>query len=550
MRVFNLSTRWWETFLIAAIAIALFTSRVSGIVFFVDLLIISLLIYLFYRLDRELSRKALHLREINARLNLANDLILVRDLDERITYWNCACQKVYGWTAQEAMGQPVHRLLRTEFLEPLSEIQNTFLQCDGWRGELVHYTKDNRRLIVSSTWSLHRDERGRPLANLEINKDITEAKLAEATLRKSERLYRTLVENFPNGAVFLFDGDLRYTIAAGTGLAAMSPRGEGLTGKSLWEAWDEEIAARLEPMYHEALAGRVVVTELSKGDRIYQVHVLPAIDDAGDVISGMMMVQEITERKKAAQALRSRAEQLTATTAILAETTARLEKRNQELDRFAYIVSHDLKAPLRAIANLSSWIEEDLEDRLNPDTQHQMNLLRSRVRRMEALIEGLLQYSRVGRSQTDAELVDVRELLDDIVDSLAPPAEIQIKIEPGMPVLSTERLPLAQVFSNLISNSIKHRDSPTGEVRIAVEEKEAFYEFTVADDGWGIDPQYHDKIFVMFQTLQPRDKVENTGVGLAIVKKIVEDKGGRIYLESQEGQGASFHFTWSKSPGA
>lgn len=146
--------------------------------------------------------KNLRLRETNARLDLANDLILVRDLDDRITYWNPACQKAYGWTAQEAIGQPVHRLLRTEFPESLFYIQNTFLRCGEWRGELVQYTKDDRRLIVSSTWSLHRDEKGRPLANLEINKDITEAKLAEATLRKSERLYRTLVENFPNGAVF------------------------------------------------------------------------------------------------------------------------------------------------------------------------------------------------------------------------------------------------------------------------------------------------------------------------------------------------------------
>lgn len=534
-------------FSIAAIAIALLTSRVHGLVLLVDLVVIGTLVYLFYRLDRELSQKNRHLRETNARLDLANDAILVRDLDDRITYWNPACQKIYGWTAEEAIGQHVHKLLKTEFPEQLLYIQTTFLRRGEWRGELVHYTKDDRRLIVSSTWSLHRDEKGRPLANLEINKDISETKLVEATLRKSERLYRILADNFPNGAVFLFDRDLRYTIAAGTGLSAMSPNAEFLTGKTLWEAWEDAIAAPLEPLYCEALAGRVAVREMVFADRIYQIHVLPAIDEAGEVFSGMMMAQDITERKKAAEALRSRADELAQTSATLAATTDRLAKRNQELDQFAYIVSHDLKAPLRAIANLSSWIEEDLEDRLDPDTQHQMNLLRSRVRRMEALIDGLLQYSRVGRCQTESERVDVGELLEEIVDSLAPPPEIQIKIMPGMPVLYTERLPLTQVFSNLISNGIKHRDLPNGEIVISAEDQDDLYEFTVADDGSGIDTQYHDKIFVMFQTLQPRDKVENTGVGLAIVKKIIEDKGGNIYLTSEEGKGSTFRFTWCKS---
>jgi signal transduction histidine kinase len=231
----------------------------------------------------------------------------------------------------------------------------------------------------------------------------------------------------------------------------------------------------------------------------------------------------------------------------LARTTQTLEKRNQELDQFAYIVSHDLKAPLRAIANLSSWIEEDLADKLDPDTQYQMDLLRGRVHRMEALINGILEYSRVGRISSQAETVDVEALLQEIIDSLAPPSDFTIEIATAMPTFQTERLPLQQIFTNLISNGIKHHDRSDGKISVAARDVKTAYEFTISDDGPGIDPKFHEKIFVMFQTLQARDTVENTGVGLAIIKKILDDKGGSITVESEPGKGTTFRFRWPKS---
>ncbi|MBD2021415.1 ATP-binding protein, partial [Leptolyngbya sp. FACHB-36] len=242
-----------------------------------------------------------------------------------------------------------------------------------------------------------------------------------------------------------------------------------------------------------------------------------------------------------------RAEELSRTSMRLALTAARLEKRNQELDQFAYVVSHDLKAPLRAIANLSQWLEEDLNDCLTEDTRQQMDLLRGRVHRLEALIDGILQYSRVGRVAVQPETVSVEALLHDIIDTIVPP-DFPIEIATPMPTLKTERVPLEQVFTNLISNAIKHHDRPAGRIQITAADHGDRYEFAVTDDGPGIDPQFHDKIFGIFQTLEPRDKVESTGVGLAVVKKIVERQGGTIRVESELGQGATFRFTWMKEP--
>ncbi|AFZ19851.1 PAS domain-containing protein [Allocoleopsis franciscana] len=233
-------------------------------------------------------------------------------------------------------------------------------------------------------------------------------------------------------------------------------------------------------------------------------------------------------------------------TAQLAQTTAALEKRSKELDEFAYITSHDLKAPLRAIANLSQWIEEDIAHQLDAENRHQLQLLRGRVYRLEALIEGLLQYSRAGRLKSEPQEVDVGLLLKHVIDTLNPHAQFRIIIAPGMPTLMTERLPLERVFTQLIDNAIKHHPLADGTVMIGIEEQPDAYEFRVVDDGLGIAPQFHERVFGIFQTLQAKDTHENTGLGLAIAKRIVEGKGGTIRLESQEGQGATFYFTWPK----
>jgi light-regulated signal transduction histidine kinase (bacteriophytochrome) len=223
-----------------------------------------------------------------------------------------------------------------------------------------------------------------------------------------------------------------------------------------------------------------------------------------------------------------------------------IEATNTELKNFAYIVSHDLKAPLRGIQTIADWIQEDYADKLDEDGKEQLGLLSQRVERMKLLIDGVLQYSRVGHNQEDIKPVNLDQVIPDIIDSLAVPDHITIIIDKPLPTVHYESTRLSQVFSNLLCNAVKYMDKPEGEIRINFSEDNDHWTFSITDNGPGIEVQYHDKIFGIFQTLQPRDDYESTGVGLAVVKKTIELAGGRIWVTSEVGNGSTFSFTVPK----
>jgi PAS domain S-box-containing protein len=287
------------------------------------------------------------------------------------------------------------------------------------------------------------------------------------------------------------------------------------------------------------LLGTITFVAAESGRQFGEEDLRLAVELARRAATAVENAQLYRERARAEANLRRKAEEL-------ARITVLLEARNRELDQFAYVTSHDLKAPLRGIANLSQWIEEDLGEHITPESRNHLELLRGRVNRMEALIDGLLQYSRIGRTSSDVQLVDVAAMLDEIVDMYVSGEAVEVVIGPGMPTLRSERLPLQQVFQNLIGNAVKHRAERPLRVEISAEDRGDRFAFHVADNGPGIDPQYHERIFGIFQTLQPRDKVEGSGLGLALVKKIVEHRGGQVWVNSREGEGATFSFLWPK----
>ncbi len=218
-----------------------------------------------------------------------------------------------------------------------------------------------------------------------------------------------------------------------------------------------------------------------------------------------------------------------------------LIKRNAELDKFAYVVSHDLKAPIRGIHNVIKWIEEDLGSELSPEMVKFLNIIPQRTKRMEDLINGLLNYARL-REKTALEKIDVGILVNEIVEEYVP-RNIKV-VTNDLPVIETERLKLEQVFSNLIGNSVKYIEHEFGTIEISCVAFGNYYQFAVKDNGIGIDPEYHEKVFEMFQTLREKGEMESTGIGLAIVKKIIDEQHGTIRINSTLGKGAEFIFTW------
>ena len=229
-----------------------------------------------------------------------------------------------------------------------------------------------------------------------------------------------------------------------------------------------------------------------------------------------------------------------------AELITKVDNINKDLKDFASTVSHDLKAPLRGIKALATWISDDCSDKLGKQANEQLDLLLGRVDRMHDLIDGVLRYSRAGRTEENPLQVDLNTFLPEIIDMLAPPKNITITLENKMPIVECEETRIMQLFQNLLGNAIKYMDKPKGQIKIGCVEEKGFWKFSVADNGPGIEEKYFERIFKMFQALSIGDKPEGTGVGLTIAKKIAEMCGGQIWIESQTGKGSTFFFTLPK----
>ena len=266
----------------------------------------------------------------------------------------------------------------------------------------------------------------------------------------------------------------------------------------------------------------------------------PVMADDGDTAYYVYILRDITYRKKSEETLAKLNKDLS-------KTVKDLEASNQEHRNFAHVIAHDLKSPLRGIGSIADRLIRNHADKFDKESTDQLRLLIIRARRMSDFIDGILRYAEIGYVCEERHNVDINALLMEIIGEIIIPDNIEIAIEPNMPTVLAERLRLKQVFQNLLSNAAKYIDKPKGLIKIGCTEENNFWKFSVTDNGCGINEKYFEKIFEIFQTLVSRDKTESTGIGLTIIKKIVELYGGKVWVTSKIGEGSAFFFTLPKN---
>ncbi len=375
--------------------------------------------------------------------------------------------------------------------------------------------------------------------NIVIEK-ITESQINLAEKNKELRKL-SLVASKTDSAVIITDSAFRITwsndaFSRLTGYTATEVAGRTPGDFLYTESTDQDLVNYMNRRLTTGKTFSGELEEMRKNGQTFwaQFTATPIKNEDGSIKEYIFLQNDITQRKQSEQKIKTYLRDL--------------EITNKELDEFAYIVSHDLKAPLHAISNLTEWIEEDMQGKFSEDTSANFNIIKSRVSRMEDLINGLLAFARANHKKGEKTSVDLNNYIQEIIELCPIPENCTIGFPAGLPVLFGDKIKFQQIFINLISNAIKYNDKTEVNITISAEEKENEWVISVKDNGPGIDPRFHDKVFVIFQTLNPRDTVESTGVGLAIVKKIIEEEGGKIWIESVTGQGADFRFTWLKQP--
>jgi two-component system sensor kinase FixL len=479
-------------------------------------------------------------------LECASDAMFVADREGHILLANVPMARLFGYTGEELAALTIEDLIPERFRRAHQVRRADYSATPGRRRmgsglELYGRRKDGSEFPVDV--SLSPLDTGADALTLATVHDISPRRQAEEALaredlllRENEARIRAIVETAVDSIITINEQGIVDT---------MNPAAERLFGYRAAEVIGRNVSLLMPAPYreqHDGYLARYLATGekkiiglgrevrgLRKDGTTFPMELAVAEMRVGERRMFTGMVRDISERKRVEERQ--------------ARLVQELESANEELKNFAYVVSHDLKAPLRAIGSLADWIATDNADKFDAEGREHLRLLLGRVRRMDSLIDGILQYSRVGRLKETRLAVDLNELVREVIDLLHPPENIAVHIDNTLPTMVAERTRLQQVFQNLLSNAIKYLDKPRGEIHVGSTSENGVWRFHVSDNGPGIETRHFDRVFQLFQTLAPRDRVESTGVGLALVKKIVEMYGGRIWLESTVGQGSTFHFT-------
>ncbi len=461
-------------------------------------------------------------------------IVAVTDARGRIVRVNDKFCAISKYPREELLGKD-HRIINSgrhpsDFFRTLWQ---TISRGEVWKGEICNRAKDGSFYWVATTIVPFLGADGKPEQYIAIRADITERKQAEEGLRDSLKELADVKSALDQHAIVAITDPRGRITYVNDKFCAISkfPR-EELLGK------DHRIinSGRHPSDFFGTLWRTISRGEMWKGEicnqakdgSLYWVDttIVPFLGPDGKPKQYIAIRADITERKRAEERQ----------TELLGE----LKEINQELNQFAYVVSHDLKAPLRAISSLAGWLVADFADKLGDEGRIQLELLLGRVKRLDALVEGILRYSRIGREDEDITAVDLNLLMAEVKEMLSPPPGIRVEIASYLPTVFCERTRLVQVFENLVSNAVKYMGKPEGVIAIGCEEEPTAWKFFVRDSGPGIDERYFEKIFQIFQTLTARDEQESTGIGLAVVKKNVEISGGQVWVESKLGEGSTF----------
>lgn len=451
----------------------------------------------------------------------------------RLVACNPSASRLLGLTPTDILGKPIDKIFPRARANGIPQLFAEIIQTGQCREiEALHYG-DAR--VAEGSWSV----KAFPLSDNCIGvafENITERRLTEEALAQSRQRYVELVNSI--------DGIVWEADARTFQFVFVSDQAERLLGYCLDDWYEAETFWRdhIHPDDREWAVEYCITATRALTDHEFEYRMIAADgrivwlrdivsviveNDRPVMLRGVMV--DITEHKQAE--------------AGQARLLKDLEKANQELKDFAYIVSHDVKAPLNRMDSIAKWLASDYSDRLDEVGRGLIEQLGGNIRNMRHLVDDIVRYARVEQVQENVEKVDIRILLEEVVDKTAPPDGIEIRIEGEFPFIKCEKTRIEQVFQNLILNAIKYNDKPAGFIEIGCIADDEHWKFNIADNGPGIEEKDFEKIFQIFQTLGPRELSESTGVGLTIAKKIVEQHGGRIWVQSEVGKGSTFHFT-------
>ncbi|WIV66525.1 PAS domain S-box protein [Natrialbaceae archaeon AArc-T1-2] len=481
-------------------------------------------------IERELHKSERKFRQLAE--NLEQVVWMSTPEKDEMLYVNPAYEEVWDRSREQLYENP------DAFLEAIhpDDRDRVRASLDGQKGG--EYDEEYRVVRPDGTVRWVRDratpvyEDGAVDRIVGIANDVTERKRRERTLEESEQRYRTLLEHFPNGAVALFDESLEYTIAGGELLDELGIESEEIIGESVDERYPEELVSRIEPKFRGALAGEEHSVEIEYYDRDLLVYTLPVRNSSGNIFAGMLMAQDVTERKEARRKLE--------------ELVDELEASNEQLEQFAYAVSHDLQEPLRMVSSYLTLLERRYTDELDDDAREFIGFAVDGADRMQAMIDGLLEYSRIDTRGDPFEPVELDAVLEEVL------ADLEVRIEESNADVTVESLPrvygdrsqLRQAFQNLIANAIEYSGERPPRVAVTAERADEgeseTWRVSVEDDGIGIEPENADRIFEVFNRLHSQDEHPGTGIGLTLCRRIVDRHGGEIDVESEPGEGSTF----------